>query len=71
MDAGRGVNADFESITGNNKPKWRDSTDSSSVPMTAFMGNGLPRRLLAVRVSIRLYDLNTKSTWQATVIEYL
>lgn len=71
MDAGRGVNADFESITGNNMPKWRDRTDSSCVPMTAFMGNGLPRRLLAVRITIRLYDLNTKSTWQATVIEYL
>jgi len=70
-DSSWGVNSDFASYTGNNKPKWRDSTDPSCVPMISFLANGLPKRLLAVRVTIRLYDLNTKSTWQATVIEYL
>jgi hypothetical protein len=49
---------------------WK--TDPSSVvPMPRPMLGGNPRRLLAVRITIRLYDLNTKSTWQATVIEYL
>ena len=71
VDPTWGVNADFASYTGNNKPKWRDVTDPSCVPMTSFLANGLPKRLLAVRITIRLYDLNTKSTWQATVIEYL
>jgi prepilin-type N-terminal cleavage/methylation domain-containing protein len=70
-DPNWGVNADFAAFTANNKPKWRDSTDPSCVPMTSFLANGLPKRLLAVRITIRLYDLNTKSTWQATVIEYL
>jgi len=69
-DANWGVTTDFASLTGNNKPKWRDSTDPASVPMTLYKNN-YPKCLLAVRITIRLYDLNTKSTWQATVIEYL
>ncbi len=43
----------------------------SSIPMQPMFSTNNPRRLLAVRITIRLYDLNTKSTWQATVIEYL
>jgi prepilin-type N-terminal cleavage/methylation domain-containing protein len=58
-----GVNDDFKS-------NWKFSGNSLAVPMTNYL-NGLPKRLLAVRITIRLYDLNTKSTWQATVIEYL
>lgn len=70
-DPNWGVNADFASNNMAGVPKWRDPSDPSFVPMTSLMPNGLPKRLLAVRITIRLYDLNTKSTWQATVIEYL
>jgi hypothetical protein len=66
-----GVNSDFLGPPGAAVPNWRLLGAPTSVPMTSFKTNGLPKRLLAVRITIRLYDLNTKSTWQATVIEYL
>ncbi|MBM4098205.1 MAG: hypothetical protein FJ261_15795 [Planctomycetes bacterium] len=65
------MNADFASTNMAGVPKWRDAADANRVPMALNGPNGLPKRLLAVRITIRLYDLNTKSTWQATVIEYL
>jgi len=71
LDGTWGVNADFASTNMAGVPKWRDAADANRVPMTSFLSNGLPKRLLAVRITIRLFDLNTKSTWQATVIEYL
>lgn len=70
-DPNWGVNADFASTNMAGVPKWRDAADANRVPMALNGPNGLPKRLLAVRITIRLYDLNTKSTWQATVIEYL
>jgi prepilin-type N-terminal cleavage/methylation domain-containing protein len=58
--------------SGNGFDSFGWKTDPSSVvPMTPPSPGSNPRRLLAVRITIRLYDLNTKSTWQATVIEYL
>lgn len=69
-----GVMNDFGGISINNKLNWLDKsipTPNLCVPMTNFHTTGYPKRLLAVRITIRLYDLNTKSTWQATVIEYL
>jgi prepilin-type N-terminal cleavage/methylation domain-containing protein len=71
VDANSGVNADFATPNASGVPKWRDNADANKVPMALNGPNGLPKRLLAVRITIRLYDLNTKSTWQATVIEYL
>ena len=71
IDANWGVNVDTASTNASGIPKWRDPTDPNRVPMPLDGTNGNPRRLLAVRITIRLYDLNTKSTWQATVIEYL
>ncbi|NBU77263.1 MAG: hypothetical protein EBS30_18935, partial [Planctomycetes bacterium] len=50
---------------------YSGSNWKSSIPMPMYNITNNPRRLLAVRITIRLYDLNTKSTWQATVIEYL
>jgi prepilin-type N-terminal cleavage/methylation domain-containing protein len=70
-DLSWGVNADFASTNMAGVPKWRNAADANRVPMALNGPNGLPKRLLAVRITIRLYDLNTKSTWQATVIEYL
>lgn len=71
VDLNWGVGADTASFNVSGIPKWRDPTDPNRVPMPLDGPNNNPRRLLAVRITIRLYDLNTKSTWQATVIEYL
>jgi|694.fasta_scaffold57730_5 prepilin-type N-terminal cleavage/methylation domain-containing protein len=63
---------------GNDFSKWNVPGDLASIPMipsTAPMGT-LPPRIIAIRVTIRLYDTNnalspSKTTWQATLVEPL
>ena len=63
---------------GNDFSKWNVPGDLASIPMipsSAPIGT-LPPRIIAIRVTIRLYDTNnalspSKTTWQATLVEPL
>ena len=71
-DPSLGITTDF---TG-----WNNSQSPAVVPMPLLPNQlgapPVPRRLLAIRVTIRLFDTNnalspSKTTWQATVVEPL
>ncbi len=72
LDAPRGITTDF---TG-----WNVPNSAGVIPMPLIQGqlgeSPTPRKLTAIRVTIRLFDTNnalspSKTTWQATVVEPL